>query len=84
MASVGKNSDNEEVGYVYKITEEDWSWSYERDATPQYTVTTKVTNPFSFSNTKKKELEYKLRHAESKATNIFKMEGGVIRYDNSK
>ncbi len=84
MASVGKNKNNEEVGFVYKITEEDWSWSYQRDKTPQYTVTSKVSNPFSFSNSKITELEYKLRHAESKATNVFKKEGGEERYDDSK
>ena len=84
MASVGKNSENVEVGYIYKITEEDWSWSYLRDDEPQYTVTTKVNNPFTFSNSKIKELEYKIRHAESKATNIFKIEGGNELYDDSK
>ena len=84
MASVGKNSDNEEIGYIYKITEEDWSWSYQRDEEPQYTVTSKVSNPFTFTNNKIEELNYKLRHAESKATNIFKIEGGEERYDDSK
>lgn len=84
MASVGKDSNNQAIGYVYRITEEDWSWSYQRDETPQYTVSTKVNNPFTFTNSKKTELEYKLRHAESKATNVFKKEGGEERYDDSK
>ena len=84
MASVGKDSNNKAIGYVYRITEEAWSWSYQRDETPQYTVSTKVNNPFTFTNSKKTELEYKLRHAESKATNIFKEEGGEERYDDSK
>ena len=39
---------------------------------------------FSAKNSKRKDLEYKLRHAESKATNIFKKEGGDERYDDSK
>ena len=74
-----------QVGYIYKITEEDWSWSYQRDETPQYTVTSKVDNPFTFNNTKILGIEQKVRHAESKVTNLIKP--GITKhekYDDSK
>ncbi len=72
------------VGYLYRITEEEWAWSYLRDAAPQYTVTSKVDNPFEFSNTKKDQIDIKVRHAESKANNVFKAAGASTEYDDSK
>ncbi len=75
---------NVQVGYLYKITEEDWSWSYERDTDPQYTVTSKVDNPFTFDNEKIEDIDIKIRHAESKVTNIFKKTGGTVKTDDSK
>lgn len=81
----GTGSSAVQVSYIYRITEEDWSWSYQRDETPQYTVTSKVDNPFKFENTKIPGIEQKVRHAESKATNIFKPGETVhVKYDDSK
>ena len=72
------------VGYLYKVTEEDWAWSYGRDKTPQYTVTSKVDNPFTFDNEKKDGIEMKLHHAESKVNNVFKSTGATKELDDSK
>ena len=72
------------VGYLYKVTEEDWAWSYGRDKTPQYTVTSKVDNPFTFDNEKKDGIEMKLHHAESKVNNVFKSTGATKEFDDSK
>ena len=71
---------------VYRITEENWSWSYEIKTAPQYTNTLNITNPFSFKNVKKDNIEVLIRHAESKATNVFKpnVVTGNVRYDDSK
>ena len=78
---------SEQKGLVYRIREEGWSWSYTYSPDPQYTVD--VDNPFLFTNTRKENIDIKVRHAESKATNIFKpkTEGsttGDIKYDDSK
>ena len=81
-----------QLGVVYRITEENWAWSYDIDGTddypnPQYTVTSKVDNPFAYSNDKKENIDVIIRHAESKATNIFKAVGedeDNERYDDSK
>jgi hypothetical protein len=72
------------VGYLYKVTEEDWAWSYGRDKTPQYTVTSKVDNPFTFDNEKKDGIEMKLHHAESKVNNVFKSTAATKEYNDSK
>ena len=101
--TVDKNNDGEpdvdpntgkiiQLGVVYRITEENWAWSYDIDGTdeypnPQYTVTSKVDNPFSYSNSKKENIDVIIRHAESKATNVFKAVGEDEeneRYDDSK
>ncbi len=74
---------------IYRITEEGWSWSYTPDETTyehvQYTVTSKVDNPFTFENDKRtsENIDVKVRHAESKSTNIF-TGTGVVKYDDSK
>ena len=81
-----------QLGVVYRITEENWAWSYDIDGTddypnPQYTVTSKVDNPFAYSNDKKENIDVIIRHAESKATNVFKAVGEDEeneRYDDSK
>lgn len=81
-----------QLGVVYRITEENWAWSYtilntEEYPNPQYTVTSKVDNPFAFKNEPKDNIDVKIRHAESKATNIFKAVGEDeknVRYDDSK
>lgn len=72
---------------VYRISEEPWGWSYEAgtgNVDPQYTVTSKVDNPFEFKNKKIEGIEYKVRHAESKATNSFDPDGPTVKYDDSK
>ena len=72
------------VGYIYKVTEEEWAWSYKRNTQPQYTVTSKVENPFTFDNEKKNGIEMILHHAESKADNIFKASAATKEYNDSK
>ena len=76
--------DANENGFTYKVEEDSWTWSY-MPTEPQYTNTGKVTNPFTFDNTKRDNIEYSIRHAESKATNTFKT--GIaknVEYDDSK
>ncbi|MBQ5979951.1 MAG: VWA domain-containing protein [Bacteroidales bacterium] len=80
----GLPSTSDDGDYVYRISEEKWTWSYHRDA-PQYTVKSKINNPFNFSNDKKDDIDIKVRHAESKATNIFNgTSTGNKVYDDSK
>ncbi|MBR7004284.1 MAG: VWA domain-containing protein [Bacteroidales bacterium] len=80
----GLPSTSDDGDYVYRISEEKWTWSYHRDA-PQYTVKSKINNPFNFSNDKKEDIDIKVRHAESKATNIFNgTSTGNKVYDDSK
>ena len=75
-----------QVGLVYKVEEEPWAWSYEQTTPPQYTNTENIDNPFTFKNTKKDGIDYKVRHAESKAINTFKptSEGGGFKWEDSK
>ena len=80
------NTSGVNVDVVYRISEEPWGWSYDLDSSsenPQYTVTSKVDNPFEFKNDKKDNIQYKVRHAESKATNSF-VGNGSVKYDDSK
>ena len=82
-----KNGDTtEQKNVVYRITEEKWSWSYDAKTAPQYTNTKSITNPFTFDNKKKERIDILIRHAESKATNIFKpnVETNNVRFDDSK
>ena len=58
-------------GILYRISEEGWSWSYTSTNGPMFTDSGHVDNPFEFENSKDKDYEYKIRHAESKVTNIF-------------
>ena len=72
-------------GLVYRVSEEDWSWSYNKTgAKYQYTITGQSNNPFTFTNSKKTGIDQTVKHAESKVTNIFKL--GVTNevYDDSK
>lgn len=82
----GDSATTEQKDVVYRITEEPWSWSYDPQTAPQYTNTMSIVNPFTFGNKKKDNIDVLIRHAESKATNIFK--SGVVtnnvRYDDSK
>ena len=83
---VTENGQTVHRSFVYRITEENWSWSYDAQTPPQYTTTSNVTNPFTFDNMKQDNIDVKVRHAESKATNVFKP--GVVtnnvKYDDSK
>lgn len=91
------------IGYVYKIVEDDWGWSYEfqkatgigakTQANPTGAVTVSdvdqvtsdlfINNPIVFWNKKEDNIDVKVRHAESKVTNIF-LGSGTIKYDDSK
>ena len=80
---------SETEGYIYRITEEPWSWSYTPDTDPQYTDTSHIENPFTFENTKKDRIDVLIRHAESKVTNVFKPKStssteGEVKIDDSK
>ena len=89
---VGEDGKIIQIGVVYRITEENWAWSYtilntEEYPNPQYTVTSKVDNPFAFKNEPIDHIDIDIRHAESKATNIFKAVGEGkenVLYDDSK
>lgn len=70
-------------GLIYRISEENWSWSYTPGTAPQYTVTDKIDNPFTYGNTKKDRIDIEVRHSESKATNVFNATG-TIQYDDAK
>lgn len=74
---------NNQKGLVYRIREEGWSWSYTYSTDPMYTVAGQSNNPFVFTNTPKENIDIRVRHAESKATNVFKT-GGGFTYDDSK
>ncbi|MBR5176990.1 MAG: VWA domain-containing protein [Bacteroidales bacterium] len=74
---------------VYRIYEEPWSWSYTPMTDPQYTITEKIDNPFTFTNSKRTDdnIDVTVRHAESKVMNVFKggnTVGTDILYDDSK
>ena len=73
---------------LYRVSEDDWSWSYDRKTAPMITDNSKIDNPFQFVNVKMNDqkIKIKVRHAESKARNIFKLntEGGGVEYMDSK
>ena len=75
--------DERDKEFVYRIVEDNWSWSYVTTAATATQSDQLVTNPFIFTNTKKEGIDYKVRHAESKATNTFKT-GVAVQYDDSK
>jgi len=76
--------EGKQVGLVYRVEEEPWSWSYNRSTLPQYTNTENIDNPFTFENTKKDNIDFKIRHAESKATNTFHPVLNNENFDDSK
>ena len=82
----GESAPTIHKSFVYRITEENWSWSYTAQTPPQYTTTSNVTNPFTFDNLKKDNIDFEIRHAESKATNVFKpnVVTNNVKYDDSK
>ena len=57
--------------YIYQIVEEPWSWSYKMESITPTRTDQLVTNPFKFKNTPKTNIDIKVKHAESKATNKF-------------
>ena len=74
--------DGVQKGLVYRVSEEGWSWAYNKTgAQYQYTITGQSNNPFTFTNTSKTET---VKHAESKVTNIFKDVETKEVYDDSK
>ena len=75
------------VGFLYRISEEGWSWSYIPDPEsenhgPMFTDTNHVDNPFTFDNVPKDNIDVKVRHAESKVMNVFKAGGGPVYVDS--
>ena len=76
--------EGKQVGLVYRVEEDPWSWSYNRSTLPQYTNTENIDNPFTFENTKKDNIDFKIRHAESKATNTFHPLLNKENFDDSK
>lgn len=87
-------TDSSNNSYVYKVVEDDWSWSYtSQNITYREdgkTVTNRtdelVTNPFKFKNTLKTGIDTSVRHAESKATNTIRGSSGDVdpEYIDSK
>ena len=85
----GDSATTTQKNVVYRITEEKWSWSYTPKTDPKYTATMNITNPFTFDNKKKENIDVLIKHAESKATNSFKPKAdgstvGDVKYDDSK
>ena len=82
--------------FIYRVREVNWNWAYTLTgikgpdggaigniATKSALSTQLVSNPFIFVNKKKDNIDYSVRHAESKATNTFKT-GETVKYDDSK
>ena len=70
-------------GYIYKIVEDGWSWSYKSTYTVNRTDEL-ITNPFIFTNTQNEDIDKKVKHAESKAVNVFGSDKHVEYYDSKK
>lgn len=70
---------------IYRVVEdEDWSWSYHSRVIGYDNTHQLVTNPFKFQNILKDDINTKIRHAESKATNTFNPDVQNVKYDDSK
>lgn len=94
--------DEQDRPFVYRVRESNWNWSYDLtnikgpDGGSIGNLNTRsansddlVSNPFIFVNKKKDNIDVSVRHAESKATNIFKPKTagsteGDVKYDDSK
>ena len=77
----------EDEGFIYRVSEEGWSWSYTGNTPAQYTDTQHIENPFTFDNTPitaPTDARSTIKHAESKVKNVFKGENGTKEYDDSK
>lgn len=70
--------------YVYQVVEDDWNWAYKLMAikdlngdsignlsTRSATTDDLETNPFIFVNTKKTDIDGRIKNAESKTMNVF-------------
>ena len=57
--------------YVYRIVEEPWSWSYVTGASTPTTTDLLEVNPFIFTNSKKANIDNKVKNGESKTFNEF-------------
>ena len=69
--------------YIYQIIEEPWSWAYTSEAITVTRTDLLITNPFKFKNTPKTDdIDIKIRHAESKATNEFSGSGNESYIDS--
>ena len=88
--------DEQNRPFIYRVREVNWNWAYTLTGikgpdgrgignltTKSATSTELVSNPFIFVNKKKDNIDYSVRHAESKATNTFKT-GETVKYDDSK
>ena len=78
------STDSDDKPYVYRIVEDDWSWSYDSLPLTPTTIDLLETNPFIFQNAEKDNIDVKVRHAESKATNTFHPDKTKVKYDDSK
>ncbi len=89
--------DDQDRPFVYRVRESNWNWSYDLtnikgpDGGSIGNVSTKsatsdelVSNPFIFVNKKKDNIDFSVRHAESKASNTFKTGVTTVEYDDSK
>ena len=81
--------DGVKKGLVYRVHEENWSWAYGNEDGYMYTVTGQMNNPFTFTNSKTTGIDTKIKHSESKVTNVFvpKSTGsdkGKVIYDDLK
>ena len=68
------STDDQGKEYVYRIKEDNWSWSYTPGRTTIFTSDQLVVNPFIFTNTLIEDIDKQIRHAESKVTNTFRDE----------
>ena len=57
--------------YIYKIVEEPWTWSYNSGHTTTDRTDLLEVNPFIFTNSKKANIDNKVKNGESKTFNEF-------------
>lgn len=89
--------DEQDRPFVYRVRESNWNWSYNLTDikgpdgggignlnTKSATSDELVSNPFIFVNKKKDNIDFSVRHAESKASNTFKTGVTTVEYDDSK
>ena len=80
-----KSVNGVQKGLVYRVSEENWSWSYVPGTEPQHTDTEHMENPFTFSNSKPDaRIDLLIKHSESKVTNVFKEGVQNTVYDDYK